>query len=210
MGELGIFMTSPSLVDWCSASRVYPGQVESGDRPVYAPYATGVLLGVVDGLGHGEEAAAVARTAVETLERHRTEPVSSLVVRCHSALEGTRGVVMSLAAFSAREPTLSWIGVGNVEAVLLRADAAANPSFETLLLRGGVVGYQLPLLDAAIIPVSPGDTLILATDGVRSDFVSSLARGTPSRQLADLILDHHGREDDDALVLVARFLGWKA
>jgi len=168
-----------------------------------------VLLGAVDGLGHGEEAAAVARAAVEILESHRTESVISLIRRCHSALQGTRGAVMSLAAFSDRNQTLAWIGVGNVEAVLLRPDASANSRFETLLLRGGVVGYQLPTLEASVIPVSRGDTLVLVTDGVRSDFVASLTPGARAQQLADYILDYHGRKDDDALVLVANFLGPK-
>lgn len=202
-------MMPEAFVDWSTASRVYPGQVESGDRAVCAPFATGVLLGAVDGLGHGEEAAAVARAAVEILESHSAESVISLIRRCHSSLQKTRGAVMSLAAFSARNQTLTWIGVGNVEAVLLRADASANSRFETLLLRGGVVGYQLPTLEASVIPVSRGDTLVLVTDGVRSDFATSLGPGARPQQLADYILDHHGRKDDDALVLVANFLGPK-
>jgi hypothetical protein len=51
-----------------------------------APFDSGVLLGAVDGLGHGAEAAAAACAAVTLLEAHRSEPVVDLVLRCHAGL----------------------------------------------------------------------------------------------------------------------------
>lgn len=195
----------PPVVDWAVASRAHPDQVESGDRHLVAPFRAGLLLAAVDGLGHGSEAALAACTALEVLEAHRAEPVVELVRRCHKALAATRGAVMSLASVDALARTLSWIGVGNVEGVLLRANPGANPPRQTLLLRGGVVGYQMPGLRAALLRIAPGDTLILATDGIRSDFATHLDPAAPPRQIADCILSEHGRTPDDALVLVARF-----
>jgi len=76
------------------------------------------------------------------------------------------------------------------------------------LLRGGVVGVHLPALTAEIVPVTPGDTLILATDGVRSDFSNErLPQQDPPPKLADYILARWGTQNDDALVLVVRYLG---
>jgi hypothetical protein len=196
-----------ALVDWAVASRTHPEQTESGDRHVVAPFGAGVLLGAVDGLGHGTAAAAAARAAVAMLEAHCREPVVDLVLRCHSALAATRGVVMSLASYDAQEPTLTWIAVGNVEGIVLRADPAACPSRQTLLLRGGVVGYQLPELHASVVAVSPGDTLVFATDGIRGDFGLRLCPEDPPRRMADRILAEHGQNSDDALVLVVRFPG---
>jgi serine phosphatase RsbU (regulator of sigma subunit) len=205
MGPLKTLMSSTAFVEWAVADLVYPGQVESGDRPVFAPFPGGVLLGVVDGVGHGEEATAAARAAVEILEAHRTESVVSQVRLCHSGLRRTRGVVMSLASYDARARTMSWIGIGNVEGILLRADSAGALRYDSLLLRGGVVGHQLPTVESSVVRVSPGDTLILATDGVKSDFVSSVTPGAHPQQMADDILALHRREADDALVLAARF-----
>ena len=195
------------LVDWAVAGRAHPEQAESGDRYVVAPFASGVLLGAIDGLGHGAEAAAAARAAVTLLEEHRADPVVDLVQRCHTALAATRGVVMSLASFDALDRSLSWIAVGNVEGIVLRADPAASPSRQTLLLRGGVVGYHVPELQASTLPVSPGDTLVLATDGIRGDFGLRLDPGNTPRKIADRILAEHGDTPDDALVLVVRFPG---
>jgi serine phosphatase RsbU (regulator of sigma subunit) len=193
------------LVDWAVASRAHPEHAESGDRYVVAPFATGVLVGAVDGLGHGREAAAAACAAVELLEAHRSEAVVDLVQRCHEALAASRGAVMSLGSFEAPGRTLTWIGVGNVEGIVLRADPTATPARQTLLLRGGVVGHQLPELRSSVLRVAPGDTLVLATDGIHGDFGLHLVPGDPPQRIADRILDAHGQTPDDALVLVARF-----
>jgi serine phosphatase RsbU (regulator of sigma subunit) len=168
-------------------------------------FTDGVLLAAVDGLGHGEEAAAAAKIAVTTLEEFPGESVIALVNRCHKRLLESRGVVMSLASFDARDRTMTWLGVGNVEGVLRRGDAGNQPP-EVLLLRGGVVGVQLPPLSASIIPVVPGDTLVFATDGIQSGFADGLTVSDSPQHIADRILAQHGKGVDDALVLVARYV----
>jgi len=96
--------------------------------------------------------------------------------------------------------------VGNVEGVLLRRGLAREAEEESLLLRAGVVGAQLPALQAAVLPLSIGDTLILATDGISSDFTRKLPRNHPPQKAAESILAQYGKTTDDALVLVARYL----
>jgi len=98
------------------------------------------------------------------------------------------------------------MGVGNVEGVVVRAAASANPRKESLLLRGGVVGHQLPSLYASIIPIARGDTLILVTDGVHSNFADSVNVTDRPQLIADRIIAEYSRGSDDALVLVARYL----
>lgn len=198
----------PGLIEWAVAERARDGQTESGDRCLAMPTADGALVAVVDGLGHGAEAADAAKTAVRALERHAGQPVIPLVRHCHAALTGTRGAVISLAAFSARDATMTWLGVGNAEGLLLRAQRSVNPQRELLLLRGGVVGVHLPALAAAIVPVVRGDTLILATDGVRGDFLNrTLSPYDTPQRMADDVLRQWGSRSDDALVLVVRYLG---
>jgi hypothetical protein len=57
--------------------------------------------------------------------------------------------------------------------------------------------------------LSPGDTLVMATDGVRSGFAADLPLHGSPQALADEILARDGKRTDDALVLVARYLGWE-
>ena len=112
----------------------------------------GALVAVVDGLGHGSEAADVAKTAVRSLERHASQPVISLLRQCHGALSGTRGAV-SLAAFGARRDD-DVARCGERRGPAAARPAATSQPRELLLLRGGVVGVHLPALSAALVPAA--------------------------------------------------------
>jgi serine phosphatase RsbU (regulator of sigma subunit) len=197
----------PPRIETGLAAAMRAGEAQSGDLSVVSLTPGGALVGVVDGLGHGEEAAAAARLAVSVLESHLFESVVSLLRLCHEKLRATRGVVVSVASIDAVEGVMTWVGVGNVEGILLRADPQAQPAVESLLLRGGVVGAaELPPLSEGVLRISPGDTLIFATDGIKSGFAEGLTAGAAPQRLASRILRHHAKNTDDALVLVARYL----
>ncbi len=196
------------VIDWGVATVALAGETESGDLHLVKRVGRGTLVAVVDGLGHGAEAAAAARAAVAALDQYAEESLQPLVRRCHEALAGSRGVVMSLAYFGGVQPSLTWLGVGNVEGVVLYAAPNARPARASLVTRGGIVGgSELPQLRPAAVPVAAGDLLIFATDGVRGGFTEGLPTDATPQQLADQILARHGKGTDDALVLVARYAG---
>lgn len=194
-------------IEWAVAGRAFPGERESGDNHVVAPFAEGVLIAVIDGLGHGPEAAEAAGIAAATLRLEPHDTVPNLMQRCHAALRKTRGAVLTIASIDAATSVMSWLAVGNVEGVLYRAVRPGRPERESILHRGGVVGYQMPSLRATMLSIARGDTLIFMTDGISSDFSpESPLDGHPQR-IADAILNRYGKQSDDALVLVARYLG---
>jgi negative regulator of sigma-B (phosphoserine phosphatase) len=195
------------LIEWAVAHSALPGQKESGDLYLVHAFDGGTLVAAIDGLGHGPEAAVAAQRAADTLERHHAEPVSSLLERCHTNLRGTRGAVITLASFDGRRNTMSWVGVGNIEGTLVRAEPREDRRRESVMLVGGVPGHQLPQLRSAELPVSPGDTLVLSTDGIRPGYLELLASGDPPNSIVERIMDQFGKGTDDALVLVARYLG---
>jgi phosphoserine phosphatase RsbX len=196
-----------SLVQYAVAQAPLAGETVSGDLHLISAFPEGVLLAAVDGLGHGEEAAAAAQAAILALDGHADEPVIPLLKRCHDALKGTRGAAMSLATLNSRYNTLTWVGVGNVEAVLMRADKAAVPPQETVMLFPGVVGHQLPALRAVVASINPDDLLIFFTDGIRGDFLSQPILGQAPQRIAERICARYAKGTDDALVLVARYTG---
>jgi serine/threonine protein phosphatase PrpC len=196
-----------SVIDWGVSWRALPGERESGDLHVVSPFENGVLIGVVDGLGHGPEAAAAARIAGDVLQAHADESVLALVEQCHTALRKTRGVVLSIASINALDNQMTWTAVGNVEAILFYADRAARPSREVVSVRNGVVGYQLPALRATVRPLMAGDTLVFATDGINDGFSNDMPLDLSPQASASQILNRFGKDNDDALVLVARWLG---
>ncbi len=222
-------VNAPPLISWGVASRALPGENICGDLHLVTAVPDGVLIAVVDGLGHGAEASAASRIALEVLQRHARDALTMLVSRCHAELRKTRGVVMTLATLRSTDNQLSWLGVGNVEAVLVRAGgapdtagnyvslrgtpAAGTPAMlakglaDRALLRSGIVGFRLPELHPSTRVVSPGDLLIFATDGIRQGFLDGLDRSDTPQNLADGILQRHFKGNDDALVLVVRYLG---
>jgi phosphoserine phosphatase RsbX len=198
------------LVEYGVAKFVLPGQGESGDQHLVRCGGNGILIAAIDGIGHGEEAANAANAAVSILKEGADEPVISLVQRCHEGLRMTRGVVLSLATINPEHGMMTWLGVGNVQGVLMRAGSEKGAGQEVLLLRAGVVGSQLPALQAAVIPVAKGDTLVFVTDGIGGDFAEGLSALESPQRMADRILKQHCRGKDDALVLVVRLIGVRA
>jgi hypothetical protein len=199
-----------TLVNWGAAFRALGGQHVSGDLYVVEASEDGFLIAAIDGLGHGPQAAAAARIAATTLKANARDSAAQLLKRCHQELKQTRGVAMSVASYNKQLNALWWLGIGNVEGVRLRIGEGAEVSTESIPLRGGVVGYQLPIVRPALSSLRPLDTLIFATDGVQSGFVKGLTArhlSVQPQQLADHLLDAYGKDTDDALVLVVRYLG---
>ena len=203
--------TSPEraskLLELAVAARALPGETSSGDLHVVQRAGHRVLVGVLDALGHGEDAAAAARAGAAVLSEYAGEPLPELIQRCHRALIGTRGAVISLAAFDRDEGSMTWLGIGDVEGVLVLADADVGPTHTTLVTRGGIVGGGYPAARPWVIPVSAGDTLVITTDGIRSGIAGGVPMVGAVQQVADSILARGFKGRDDALVLVARYVG---
>lgn len=200
------YIVRTGVVEWAAAGRPYPGESESGDWYAVRPVHGGLLAAVIDGLGHGREAAAAARAASDVFGHGALESLPRLITDAHRALKGTRGAVVAAAVFAPESNHLEWSGIGNVEGFLVRADPAANPQRRYLLSRGGILGSEpFPELRTEHLQVGPGDTLVLATDGILSSFPEAVDPARPPAVNAGRILEGYARDTDDALILVARF-----
>jgi hypothetical protein len=194
------------LIDWSAAILAVEGETVSGDMYLIRAFPGGLLVAAVDGLGHGPEAADSAQIAISTLEKNPTLPIESLFRACHEALKSKRGVVMSLASIKKASNTMIWLGVGNVEGRVLRAQPKNGFAYDSLLLRGGIVGHNLPNLLPFEVSLAADDILIFASDGIRSDFADNLNVTANPHQLVRDILTRSSKNTDDSLVVVARYL----
>lgn len=196
------------LTHWSVAQQSKAGETSSGDAALVLELPQGCLLAVIDALGHGEEAAKVAASAIAALRGDPPGTVIELLEKCHEALRRTRGVAMSLAWIQYDDSTLTWLGIGNVNGILLRAGAAGSVVREHLLCRGGTVGAELPPLRAAMTSLAPEDTLLFYTDGVEPDRILGFSDVLmPPDRAAPMLLRECAGNRDDALVLVARYQG---
>ena len=169
------------------------GEERSGDLAVFTAYPKGGLAAVIDGLGHGDEAADASATAAEVIRAHAAEPAPALFERCHKALRKTRGVVMTIAWFDLEQRAVWWAGVGNVEARLVRGAAVYGDRHDSALVLGGVVGYNLPAVRPSRMDLLPGDAVAFATDGIEADYSKTLTPTLPAQRLAERILDATSR-----------------
>ncbi len=196
-------------IEWAAKSRPRPGENVCGDRLLAVDVnGTGALIAVLDGLGHGAEAAEAAKCGVEVLRSAPDEPLDTLIQRCHRALSGTRGVAMTLAHIDFRSDKLSWVGVGNVTADLVAKRPAGVEVRSSARLAGGIVGYRIPeALTPQEVPIRPGDLLVIASDGIAENHLDDIDFSATSLAIAEQILRGHAKDNDDALVLAARHRG---
>ena len=191
------------LIDWSAAGRACTGETESGDACLVKSLTEATLIAVVDGLGHGAEAAHASRTAVTVVESFATSSLAQIVTCCDGALRDTRGAVLTLARIDMRRNALTWLGIGNVAAVLIRGGASEER--HVLVPRGGLVGHRITNLASETLPIVSGDTLVIATDGVRWSAHDGPVGAGAADQMAHDLLDAYAVATDDAMVMVARY-----
>jgi len=196
-------------ITWSILRLALPGQVESGDRYYVKAFDDRVLLAAIDGLGHGDEAAEAGKKAIRVLDEHasKTDSLMDLIKHCHEDLRETRGAVMNIASFNYKKRTMSWIGIGNVNGLFFhREKGEIQPTQVTIIQRGGIVGFKLPVLQVTMMPLQFGDTLVFTTDGIKNDYADDLFLQGSTEQIAEYIGNGFAKHNDDALILVARYL----
>jgi serine phosphatase RsbU (regulator of sigma subunit) len=196
-------------IEWAVAARPLPGQATSGDEAVAVEVdATAALFGVVDGLGHGPDAASAAARATEVISQHVEESLEDLIGACHRELATTRGAAMTLARIDFEANALHWVGVGNVTAALVSRGSSGLETSSFVRLANGIVGFRVPRIPAPeVVEMRPGHLLVVATDGITDDHLDALDFADSAKAIANRILGEHTRVTDDALVLVARHRG---
>lgn len=207
-------LTRPAIVpsiDWHVESVPYEASADTGDRGGVNFRENGVVFAfVLDALGHGSEAAQMANLAERHLVEARADSsLESIIEYCHRQLLGTRGTAMCLASIDPFAGMLTWLSVGNIQAVRVQLDSHGMPQFESLVLRGGVVGDRLPELRASKTALRSGDVIVLATDGVGYGWYGEYRPNISAETLAMNIRARHIHGKDDALVLVLRYRGYE-
>jgi serine phosphatase RsbU (regulator of sigma subunit) len=185
-----------------TAARPHPTETINGDAWHVDWHTDGCRIAVIDGLGHGPEAAAAASRAREVLTASPdANPVDALRL-CHEALRATRGAAIGIATIAPPVMRVTYAGVGNVEARLITSGRTLRlPSSR------GIVGAVLPTIRPIEATLEPEWLLLIHSDGVseRIDLSGiSDVHVADLQSLADSVLTRWGRTADDATVVLAR------
>jgi anti-sigma regulatory factor (Ser/Thr protein kinase) len=180
----------------------YPGESLCGDGWVAMNGRMGASLLLVDGSGHGPQAAHAAETAMRTFADNIDKECVPLVEAIHRALAPTRGAALAVARIDRNARLVCFVGVGNIGAVLANGgDARRMASYN------GTAGHVAPRIREFTYPFTGRPQVILHSDGLSArwdiDAYPGLAAGHPSL-VAGLLFRHHRRDRDDATVVAIR------
>jgi len=179
-----------------------PGETASGDMWAVGIAGGTATVGLSDGLGHGEAAAAASEAAVNTISAHAGRRPALILEAMHAPLARTRGATVAITQVTPSEGRMRFCGIGNIAA---RAYAEPGTPAQRLLSRPGIVGAGT----ARAVPDvagswSPSSWLVLHTDGVSERWNAGdwpgLLRHDPG-VVAAWILGQQGRGRDDACVV---------
>lgn len=198
--------TSLKRVKYEVISEALQGERECGDQYFIKELPEFTLLAVIDGLGHGDDAAHAAKKAIQTIDDHANEPIETVFKHCDEALHDTRGAAITIVQIDLKY-NLSYMAIGNVTGVCWRIDEMGKLMRQALFLEGGIVGYRFPSqIHTKEVPMAPGDLLIMATDGIKIQFESEAAKLETPEVVAQHIFDTYRNKSDDGLILVAQLL----
>ena len=178
------------------------GETVSGDDWTILSWRGRHALFVVDGLGHGPDAALAARAAMDAAAKGMQLAAVDLIASVHDALRPTRGAAAAVAVLEPEKELCTYCGIGNI-AASIRAGGASR----SMVSHNGILGHQVRKFGDFTYPYPRGALCIAHSDGVgaRWDLAAypGLEQRHPSLVAAALFRDH-GRERDDATVAVVR------
>jgi anti-sigma regulatory factor (Ser/Thr protein kinase) len=184
------------------ATRPHPGLDVNGDAFVVKSWAESTLVGIIDGLGHGQFAHRAAQTARQYVESHYDLPMGQIFRGVHTACRATRGVVMALACFDWGQGRVSLASVGNIEVRVFPAPEAFH-----FIVRRGILGLNAPEAVVAEHPWPLDSVMVLHSDGLSThwrwkDFPDLADK--PASVAAQGLLRGLAKDQDDATAIVVR------
>ena len=155
---------------------------------------------MIDGLGHGEDA---ARAAQAGAVRFAEDPFAELTVQMqsmHQSMMGTRGGAVAIAHYDGVRDHVRYTGIGNIGGSLIAAETSRG-----LTSHPGIVGVQFRSTHIVDHPNAGGQLLIMYSDGLQSRWRLNLYPGLRRRHpalIATLLHRDFCRGRDDVTVLV--------
>ncbi len=193
---------SRPALDVAFVNRPCRGELMSGDGTFVSDFDGGVLIGILDGLGHGKEANHAAKTAIRTLRDIGGADLRLIISKLDERLRGTVGAAVGLCWVDLKLGQLWYAGVGNT---VFRTEGDRPIRLQSV---AGTVGAnpRAPKVESAHLPRD--GVLILYTDGIsdRASFDDyPQIRYQTTSTIAETIVTRYGKSHDDATCIVGRY-----
>lgn len=178
------------------------GETECGDGWWAARDGAGARVAVIDGLGHGPQAAVAAAAALRVMHEQATASLADLLQDMHGALRATRGAAAGIADISPSRSTVEFTGVGNIAGTVIGESATRRT-----VSHAGIVGHEMRKSGSFTYPWSDDSLLVLHSDGLGSSWKLEDYPGLGMRDaliVAAVLYRDFCRGTDDVTVVVCR------
>lgn len=175
------------------------GETDSGDGWTSVTVGSRTAVCVVDGLGHGPIAAEAAAAGRSAFLGAAAGTPAEMLEALHRALRPTRGAAVAVAVADSGAGLVRFAGVGNVGGAILRPGGQRS-----MVSHNGIVGHQMHRVREFEYPWPLGSSMVLYTDGIRSqwriDSYPGVLQHDPAILCALLYRDYsRGRDDTTAV-----------
>lgn len=200
MHETGL--NEANLPELAGATRPRPGERVCGDAYAYWYTPQRLVLVLADGLGHGPDASAAAQQALQCVAQWRGSDCATIMRRCDTALQGSRGVAMALALIERNSGRAELAAVGNVRTVLVTT-AGRERRFGAAR---GIVGAGYGELAPERVVLAAGEVLALYSDGLPEllALAPALAEAATLAAASARLVQQFALQADDAGLLLYR------
>ncbi|MEW6673730.1 MAG: ATP-binding SpoIIE family protein phosphatase [Thermodesulfobacteriota bacterium] len=192
-----------AILNFAVLAAPYPGEVVSGDGYFIRRFPDYEVFGVIDALGHGREAHAVAQRCLALLDAHAHEDLGVIVETCHRGLSKSRGAAMALARIKRGGRCFEHISIGNVETRCYNTPLPVRP-----YCYNGTIGMSVESgARVCEYRLARGAVIVMCSDGITGRFdVPPHLQNETAQRIAESIFSSHRRGTDDATVLVGKVI----
>jgi anti-sigma regulatory factor (Ser/Thr protein kinase) len=164
------------------------------------------LVAVVDGLGHGWQAAEASQEALRIFRKNAHQRPAAILEAAHLALRSTRGAAMAIVEINRDQGEVRYAGVGNISGSLTTPAGRSN-----MVSHNGIVGHQARRFQEFMYRWAPDALLVMHSDGLgtqwRVEDYPGLTQRDPSLIAAVLYRDFARGRDDVTVVALRESVG---
>lgn len=173
-----------------------------GDETILLENSEYIFLAVFDGAGHGQSAFNISQKAKNIIQRLAfTTALEDLINNLHNELRGTIGGVVAICKINKDTSICTCSAVGNISIKIF------PPQEKMLMSYGGILGYEITKPKINTRKLSPGDIIILHSDGINTNFNADEIidfYNLSAKQLSGILIDYFSKTLDDASVIIVK------
>ena len=176
---------------------------ECGDLAIVKQNGQQCFLALLDVLGHGKNARKVALMARDYIEQNYFNELVDIMNGLHKHLRGTRGAVAAFIRFNICSGEISYVGIGNISVRFFGREHYRAVS------KDGVIGYIMPKPEKKSFTLSPGDIMVMHSDGLKEHFDVSECKdlfSESAQNIAEGLLKRLWKTQDDASCIALKYI----